>query len=157
MKRTWILIVLGTLLAACGKQEPASPPTPAPMALSPVPQNDKLFPVENMMRGAQLYQEQCAQCHGPEAQGHPDWQSPLVAAAPPLNGSGNEWKRKKSELIAIVRNGSTKNGMPVMPAWKGRLTDKQIEDIITWFQALWPPEVYENWRKANAAPVSPSG
>jgi mono/diheme cytochrome c family protein len=50
-----------------------------------------------------------------------------------------------------------RNGEPVMPAWKGRLSDREIEDIISWYQALWPPEVYERWRKANAAETAPSG
>jgi mono/diheme cytochrome c family protein len=44
-----------------------------------------------------------------------------------------------------------------MPAWKGRLSDREIEDIITWYQALWPPEVYERWRKANVTESVPSG
>jgi mono/diheme cytochrome c family protein len=110
-----------------------------------------------MMRGARLYQEHCAQCHGPEAQGHPDWENTQVVAAPPLNGTGKEWKLKKSELVKVIKSGSNKDGMPVMPAWNGRLSDEEIQDIIGWFQALWPADVYEIWRKANAAPAKPAG
>ena len=153
MQRAGYWIVIGLWLAACGKEESAPPPLTAPSTAETEP----LFPVENMMRGAQLYQEQCAQCHGPEAQGHPDWENPAIVAAPPLNGTGNAWKKKKSELIAIIRNGASRNGMPVMPAWKGRLTEQDMEDIVIWFQALWPPEVYDDWREANAAPVAPQG
>jgi mono/diheme cytochrome c family protein len=41
----------------------------------------------------------------------------------------------------------------VMPAWKGRLSDADIEAVMTWFQtALWPPDVYSQWRRTSAAP-----
>ena len=60
-------------------------------------------------------------------------------------------------MIATIQNGAKRNGDPVMPAWKGRLGDQDIEDIIAWFQALWPADVYERWRKANAQSTLPKG
>lgn len=141
MKRLGGMIVVAALFAvACGKKEPEAPP---------VKDQARLFSTESLFRGVRLYQEHCAQCHGPEAQGHPDWQNPQVVAAPPLNGSGNEWKRRKQDMIAIIRNGATRHGEPVMPAWKGRLSDQDIEDIIAWYQALWPAEVYQRWRESE--------
>ncbi len=118
--------------------------------------SDRPLSLESVMRGARLYQEHCAQCHGPEAEGHPDWQNPQVTAAPPLNGTGNEWKRKKSEFVTIVKNGMTRNNEPVMPGWGDRLSNQEIEDIVSWFQALWPIDVYDRWLKTNAGtpPVS---
>jgi mono/diheme cytochrome c family protein len=117
--------------------------------------SDRPLSVESVMRGARLYQEHCALCHGPEAQGHPDWENPQVAAAPPLNGAGNEWKRKKSDLIAIIKDGAKRNNEPVMPALGGRLSDQEIEDIVAWFQALWPMDVYDRWLKVNAGAAVP--
>jgi mono/diheme cytochrome c family protein len=111
--------------------------------------SDRLFSFESVMRGARLYQEHCAQCHGPEAQGHPDWENPQVAAAPPLNGTGNEWKRPKTELIAVIKNGVKRGNDPVMPGWNGRLSPQEMEDIVSWFQALWPLDVYDRWVKVN--------
>ena len=151
--------IVGMLLAAlmiggCGKKEPEAPTS---RDTAPALEAGRPFPTESLFRGARLFQENCAQCHGPEAQGHPDWQNPLAVAAPPLNGSGNEWKRKKQDLIAIINNGASRNGDPVMPAWKDRLSDQDIEDIIAWFQALWPADVYDRWRRANAQPASPKG
>jgi mono/diheme cytochrome c family protein len=105
-----------------------------------------------LSRGARLYQEHCAQCHGPEAQGHPDWETVGVVAAPPLNGTGNDWKRTRAELIAVIKNGAQRGGNPVMPGWKGRLSDTEIEEVVAWFQALWPAEAHEKWQRANPAP-----
>ena len=146
MARAAALIAVAALLAACSKEEPAAPGAGGPGA-QPLPS------IESIARGAGLYQEHCAQCHGPEAQGHPDWRNPQAVAAPPLNGTGNDWKRSKRELMTVIKNGAKRGGEPVMPAWGGRLSDQDVEDIVTWFQALWPMDVYDRWRKANAGPT----
>jgi mono/diheme cytochrome c family protein len=149
MRVTVAVIVVALLVSACGKQEAEAPSRQAAIGL------DRPVSTESLFRGVRLFQENCALCHGPEAQGHPDWRNPKVVAAPPLNGTGNEWKRRKQDMITVIKNGAKRNGDPVMPAWKGRLTDQEIEDIISWYQALWPAEVYERWRKANASAETP--
>lgn len=154
MKRLGALILSTLVFSACGKKEPE---TPSLKDAARAVQSDRLLSMDGMLRGAQLFQQYCAQCHGPEAQGHPDWRNPKVVAAPPLNGTGDVWKRRKQDMIAVIKNGVQRNGEPVMPAWQGRLSDREIEDIISWYQALWPPEVYERWRKANASETVPSG
>src|SRR3972149_11344958 len=133
MRVTAGVIMAALLVSACGKQE-----SEAPLREGATAQADRSFSTENLFRGVRLFHEHCAQCHGPEAQGHPDWQNPKVAAAPPLNGTGNVWKRRKQDMIAVIKNGVKRSGDPVMPAWKGRLSDREIEDIISWYQALWP-------------------
>jgi mono/diheme cytochrome c family protein len=139
------------LVSACNREESAAP------SRKIILEQDRPFSTESLMRGARLFQEKCALCHGPEAQGHPDWRNRQVVAAPPLNGNGNEWMRRQQDMVAIIKYGAKRNGDQVMPAWQGRLTDKEILDIITWYQALWPADVYERWRKANAAPSAPHG
>ncbi len=143
MRTKW-LVVATAALAACGK-EPSAPST----AVTPASR----FEAASIARGAALYEEHCAQCHGPRGQGHPDWQTPSdgsFAAAPPLNGSGNDWKRSRAQLIAVIRDGVKRpDGTAVMPGWKQRLNARDIEDIMAWFQSLWPSQVYESWYKAN--------
>lgn len=143
--------MVALLVSACGKEESESLSRKNAVGL------DRPVSTENLFRGVQLFHEYCALCHGPEAQGHPDWRNPKVVAAPPLNGTGNDWKRRKQDMIAIIKNGANRQGETVMPAWEGRLTDQEIEDIITWYQALWPPEVYERWRKVNLGGPAPKG
>ncbi len=155
MKHVRILAIIGMLLVvACEKQAPESSGVNLTQA---TPSDKRLYSVDSVVRGAKLFQEHCAQCHGPEAQGHPDWLTPGVVAAPPLNGTGNDWKRTKKELVAVIKRGVKRKGKAVMPGWKGRLNDQEIEDIITWFQALWPTDVYERWRKANVAQSDSKG
>lgn len=149
----WIgVIIMVVVVVGCErKTDPSATSLQAPLG------SDRPLSVESVMRGARLYQEHCAQCHGPEAQGHPDWENPQVTAAPPLDGTGNEWKRNKADLVAIIKNGARRNNEPVMPALGTRLSDQEIDDIVAWFQALWPIEVYDRWQKVNAGETVPPG
>ena len=141
-------VTLAGLLAACGRGEaPATAVAPAP----------SLFDPSRLTHGAQLFEEKCAQCHGPQGQGHPDWQSPQsdkFAAAPPLNGTGRDWQRTRAELTKTIREGvRAKDGAQIMPAWQGRLEPRDIEDVMMFFQSLWPGELYTDWLKANPPPA----
>ena len=141
------ILLLAAIVAGCDRKASTES---HPEALQAPLGSDRPLSVESVMQGARLYQENCAQCHGPEAQGHPDWQNPDFAAAPPLNGTGNEWKRTKAELMLIIKNGAKRNNEPVMPGLNGKLSDQEVESVIAWFQALWPLDVYDRWRKVNA-------
>ena len=150
MNKTWVLLGLA-LLAACSKEseKTVASSSPPPLVLHH-------FEPASVTRGAGVYEQHCALCHGPQAQGHPDWQTPsdgAFAAAPPLNGTGNDWKRSRAELTAVIRNGARRKSdkTEVMPAWKGRLNERDIEDVVNWMQSLWPEQVYDAWNKAQAA------
>jgi len=148
----WICVIAALgLLAACseGKKKPAATEQ---QANTPEATKETGFDVASVARGALVFQDNCAQCHGPEAQGHPDWQHAKqqgYAAAPPLDGTGPATKMKKAAIVAVIKNGVKYGGQPVMPGWKGRMSDQDIDDVITWFQALWPTDVYAVWQKQN--------
>lgn len=148
-----VLLAPAVFLAACSREEPAA--TAPPLAV-------QQFDAASLRHGAALFAEHCAQCHGPEGQGHPDWQTPSgdqFAAAPPLNGSGNDWKRSRVQLAAVIRDGARRasDKAEIMPSWKGRLKEPDIEDVINYMQSLWPADVYEAWSKAQAAAPTPKG
>ena len=97
--------------------------------------------------GKQLFYSHCAQCHGSNAQGHPQWRKVGPDGkypAPPLNGSGHAWHHSRAVLRNVIKNGSPQ-GQGNMPAWQDKLTDQQIEHIIDYFQSLWPDQVYSAW------------
>jgi mono/diheme cytochrome c family protein len=153
--RNLLLVLLCLVFASCsddkqGKGSTQTDSGTAESARTAEASKTEQFDVNRIARGARLYQEHCAQCHGPEAQGHPDWQHAKqqgYAAAPPLDGAGPVANRRKAEMIDIIRNGVKQDGVPVMPSWKGRVSDEEIEDVITWYQALWPSQVYARWRQ----------
>ena len=155
MKKIWVVAGFA-LLVACSKGGQEAGTATAPAVTAPH------FDPASVARGAQLFGERCAECHGPQAQGHPDWQTPSdgsFAAAPPLNGTGNDWKLTRAQIATIIKNGVRRksDNVDIMPAWKGRLNDSDVEDVINWMQSLWPADVYQAWTKAQGAAPAPKG
>lgn len=106
----------------------------------------KVDPVQ-YSRGARLYQLNCAKCHGKNAEGTPNWRKTGddgMHPPPPLNGTGHTWHHPTKVLVNLIKNGTAKIGGK-MPAWKDKLSDQQINDILTWVKAQWTDEVYAAW------------
>jgi mono/diheme cytochrome c family protein len=77
---------------------------------------------------AALYKSKCQMCHGPDGKGDnpagkkmgvKDIHAPEVA------------KMSDAELIAITTDGKAK-----MPAYKGKLTDDQIKELVKYMRGL---------------------
>lgn len=146
-----LLIFSVLLISACGEQKTPSSPvsqaaavhTPTPMPMSAGRNQD----FSAMMRGAKLFQENCAACHGAQAEGAPNWQKPGADGkypAPPLNGTGHAWHHPKAALKTTIMRGTIPMGGS-MPAWEGKLSDDDIEAVIVWIQSRWPDEIYQSW------------
>jgi len=104
-----------------------------------------------VMQGSRLYQQQCAVCHGEQAQGNPAWRtrgSNGILLPPPLNGSGHTWHHPLDLLRQTVLQGGIPTGGS-MPAFKGKLKTAEIDAIIAWIQSRWPEEIFKNWEKTN--------
>lgn len=94
-----------------------------------------------VMEGKDLYQANCAACHGSAGEGQ-DWRTPVPAGllpAPPHNNEGHTWHHPDQQLLEIVREGGKTQGS-TMPAFKDRLTDAQIKAILAYIKTLWGPE-----------------
>lgn len=158
--RQIVILALVALVMACSQEEPGTAAPSSVPGLAGESAGGQHFDPGRLARGAELYREHCAQCHGPQGQGHPDWLTPSdgsYAAAPPLNGTGNDWKRSRAELIAAIRNGAQrKDGTEIMPRWKGRMSDEEMDDIVSWCQSLWAPDVYARWLRSQVV-AGPSG
>lgn len=137
--------------------EPAVPPaeeaksTTPPVASAQPPKNlaaRKLDP-EKIKRGEAVYHKNCASCHGPNGEATPGWRNPGPDGRyppPPLDGSAHAWHHSTETLERMIRLGSP-DGAGGMPAWDGRLTNQEIDDVIVWIKSLWPDEVYDIWYK----------
>ncbi|HEC29423.1 MAG TPA: cytochrome c [Gammaproteobacteria bacterium] len=106
---------------------------------------------EKYTKGLELYQGACASCHGKQGEGALNWQQKATqgkAKPPPLNGTGHAWHHPMHILKGVVRNGTARLGGN-MPAWKDKLTDEQIQNILYWMQSQWPKEIYNAWYLNN--------
>jgi len=107
------------------------------------------YSAKNVTRGAPVFAENCAVCHGKGAQGAFTWRRRSADGTfppPPLDGSGHAWHHPLSGLAAHIKNGAAP-GQGTMPSFAAALNDTQIHDGIAWFQSKWSDSIYRNWLK----------
>ena len=131
--------ILGSFvfLNACSEQKPAEN--------SDLPHRS-LFKPEVVALGKKLYAQNCAQCHRDDASGTPSWRTRVNGKfpPPPLNGTAHTWHHPTAVLKDLIFNGTAATGGD-MPAWRGKLTESDVEAILSWLQTLWPDRAYEAW------------
>jgi mono/diheme cytochrome c family protein len=141
-------VIAAALLSACGESSEKQGNTVAQQEQSSVAVN-RVQDAVQISRGEKLYAENCASCHGTFGQGAFNWRKPGPDGkylAPPLNGTGHAWHHPTKVLRYVIMNGSP-GGQGNMPAWKGKLSNQDIDDVIAWFQSRWPDEIYAVWYK----------
>lgn len=77
----------------------------------------------DVLRGAELYQRHCVQCHGPRGR-------PVLPAAPDLS---RPTALLKPDLALLA---SIRAGRGAMPAYTGLLRDRDILDIVAHLRTL---------------------
>jgi mono/diheme cytochrome c family protein len=135
---------LALVLAGCGEGQQAPP---AVRNLDPA----------QVTRGEALYNTHCAACHGPRGVGLPgDWRQrgpDGMHPPPPLDDSAHAWHHPTEVLRRMIRKGSPP-GMGNMPAWEGKLGEREIEDVIVYIKSLWSDEIYAVWRQIEIQSMS---
>lgn len=101
--------------------------------------------------GDGLFQQNCAICHGVNAEGTKEWKITDVNGnypPPPLNGSAHAWHHSIPQLARSIKEGGIKLGGD-MPPFGDKLTDQDVLAVIAYFQSKWPDEVYKVWHDRN--------
>ena len=104
-----------------------------------------------IVTGGDLFKENCAICHGDNAQGTTNWRRKLVDGSyppPPLNGSAHTWHHPMVLLEQIIDNGGLRWGGK-MPGFKDKLSIPEKHAIIAFFQDKWPDKIYQAWSEIN--------
>lgn len=97
--------------------------------------------------GQRLFERDCATCHGLKAEGTLEWKQKLPDGSyppPPLNGAAHAWHHSISVLMRTIDNG----GIPLggkMPGFKGKFSDKEKLELISYFQSYWSDDIYKGW------------
>ena len=101
--------------------------------------------------GAPIFQQNCAVCHGVNAEGTKEWRKTDANGnypPPPLDGSAHAWHHSIPQLARSIKEGGIKLG-GVMPAFGDKLSDQDVLAVIAYFQSKWPDEVYKVWHDRN--------
>lgn len=147
MAIVFLMLAMLLLLPGCSKEPAArnaATPAATPLLSAAVLRGPD---PARMARGAEIYTQYCASCHGAMAQGAPNWQRPGPDGKyppPPLDASGHAWHHPRVALKKTIRDGTLGLGGS-MPAWGDKLSEGDIEAVIVWMQSLWPGEIYQAW------------
>lgn len=128
------------MLTACER-------TPFSTAATPP---DRYQGAQQIARGQAVYTQHCMTCHGVEGKGPPgDWRIRDADGRfppPPLDDSAHAWHHPTADLLEMIRDGSP-GGQGNMPAWKGKLSEQAMQDVVAYIKSLWSDPVYQLWWK----------
>jgi mono/diheme cytochrome c family protein len=82
-------------------------------------------------RGKKVFKTQCALCHGEMGDGKGDLAKEMTLTPPDLTKSDALAKRTDGELFAIIETGKDP-----MPSQKGRMTERQLWNLVNYLRAL---------------------
>lgn len=108
---------------------------------------ERWFSEKQVQQGQILFQQNCASCHGSNAEATPNWKKTDengVYPPPPLDGSAHAWHHDLSLLRRTVREGGQKLGGQ-MPPFEQVLMADQIDSVIAFFQSKWTDDIYTKW------------
>ena len=127
------------------------------MLTAPVHAGSRWYDQSSIDQGASLFKQNCASCHGENAEATANWKEADANGnypPPPLNGTAHAWHHSKDALKRTILEGGVKIG-GVMPGFKGRLSEAEINAVISYFQSKWPDQVYSNWANRNKVSNTP--
>ncbi len=102
-------------------------------------------------QGQEVYQVNCAVCHGAQAEGAANWQERGALGfypAPPLDGSGHTANHSLEQLLGTIASGGAPMGGS-MPAFVDVLSDAEQAATVAYFQSLWPDKAYAGWQGSD--------
>jgi len=103
---------------------------------------------EMVARGQTLYTKNCAECHGGNLEGQPNWQikkADGVFPAPPHDATGHTWHHGDQVLFNVTKRGgqagAPKGFTSGMPAFGETLSDDDILATLAYIKSRWPKEI----------------
>ncbi|WP_370399768.1 c-type cytochrome [Sulfitobacter sp. JB4-11] len=99
--------------------------------------------------GADVYEANCASCHGADLEGQADWRSPGEDGrlpAPPHDETGHTWHHDGDTLFRLTKYGTgALIGDPDyasnMPIYAGVLSDEEIIAVLSYIKSTWPEDI----------------
>lgn len=99
--------------------------------------------------GANVYEANCASCHGADLEGQANWRSPGEDGrlpAPPHDEAGHTWHHDGDTLFQLTKYGvgaliNDPDYASNMPIYDGVLSDEEIIAVLSYIKSTWPEEI----------------
>lgn len=139
----WIFMLLGLAMLLLGCRPAADAGiTLNGVTVPPVPDLDP----QQVAQGEVLYNQYCAECHGANLEGEPNWQSARPDGsfpAPPHDDSGHTWHHPDDYLMDVITRGGPAVYNGTMPGFGSQLSASEIEMILDYIKSDWGQEARE--------------
>ena len=106
--------------------------------------------------GKANYDTYCAECHGADLEGEPDWRERDAEGylpAPPHDPSGHTWHHPDQQLFQITKFGTEAlvgNGYRSrMKAFGDVLEDHEILEVLAYIKSTWPGPIIARHNQRN--------
>jgi len=117
---------------------------------------DGKLSAERLALGRQVYEANCATCHGADLEGEPDWRKRRADGtlpAPPHDATGHTWHHPDEQLFAITKQGTAAFApagyKTTMTGYAGVLSDEEIRAALDYIKSRWPEDI--RTRQAEAS------
>lgn len=151
MSRSEVALLLAAVVVAAIGYVYAYIPDEVPVGVALRPDNEKL-----VSDGGTLYTLHCAECHGENLEGQPNWQrrdADGYLPAPPHDETGHTWHHADELLFRMTKYGLAElagGGYKTnMPAYADVLSDEQIVAILSYIKSRWPKNIRERHDQLN--------
>jgi mono/diheme cytochrome c family protein len=136
-----------------GNPGPIVPSLPSISELAGTPASEipplPSFSADEISIGQKVYSENCAECHGENLEGEPDWQmqnEDKSFRSPPHDASGHTWHHGDKLLVESIELGGARlpnniGGSSNMPAFKDTLSEEEIVAVLTYIKSIWPEDI----------------
>ena len=99
-------------------------------------------------RGAIVYEQSCASCHGANLEGQPDWRvrkADGTLPAPPHDETGHTWHHDDNQLFQITKWGTAAavggDYETEMRGFGDELDDAEIWAVLAYIKSRWPDDI----------------
>jgi len=106
--------------------------------------------------GRPLYAEYCAECHGADLEGEPNWRQRRADGtlpAPPHDASGHTWHHADDLLFRYTKLGGAAllpEGIASgMPGFGDALSDAEINAVLAFIKSSWPEDIRARQREID--------
>jgi mono/diheme cytochrome c family protein len=90
--------------------------------------------------GRDVYAAHCAECHGANLEGHPNWQTPLEDGSHhplPLNNNAHAYQHSDTALLYTIKEGRNAGKLSAMPAFGSQLSEDDIRAVVEFLKSNW--------------------
>lgn len=111
---------------------------------------------EQVALGAAVYAKSCADCHGANLEGKPNWRvknADGTLKPPPHDATGHTWHHPDNLLFKITKDGG-QDGAPAgftsaMPGFGKNLSDEEIWAVVAYIKSRWPEKIQKRQEIVN--------